>query len=125
MSLKELQDDAGEACFVDPSEVTGIQRRDSVRAMCWLSFRRQERLCVRGTPREVAAALFAQEDSLKRQDVVDAITYEWRMALGWEGMSAETRSSMLCVRVGLRNVADRLRLTLDETLINTPLPEEK
>lgn len=124
MSLKELQDDNGDPCFVDPAEVTGIQRRNTIRALCWLNFRKHERVCVRGTPREVAAALFAQEDTLKRQDVVDALTTEYRIALGWKGMSQDAAGRLHYVRFAIRSFANCIEVALDESLINTPLPED-
>lgn len=125
MTLKELQDENGDPAFVDPSDVVGIQRRESIRNMSIIRRRSTpDPLCVRGTPREVAATLAAPEETLKRSVVVDALTQEYRLALGTRDDNSDGRAWNHGRRYALLALANRLDIMLDQRLINTPLEEQ-
>lgn len=123
MSLKELTDENGDLCLVDPSEVVGIRRKDTIRNLCLVERRGKDALSVCGTVREVGQALTSPQSTIPREAVAKALTLEYRMALGWDGMSKDNEYAFRSIRMALRNLAQRVGVVLDEQVINTPLNE--
>lgn len=112
-----------EPVFVDPSSVVGIQRRQGLGRFSRVDRAGNAPVYVRGTPREVATTICAKDDTLSRVTVVEALTLEYRMAHDSGGDAPEDKRRLLSIRVALRNLAQRMGVVLDETLINTPLKE--